>query len=396
MGHVLGGSFLIAGTTIGVGMLAMPVATAPGGFFPSILIYLACWLFMLTTGLLLLEVCMWMPKDSNMITMVHTLLGNKGKWVCWAVYLFLFLAVITAHVAGGGSIVNEMTFGKLSVSTSAIIYVLVFAPVVYLGAHSVDRLNLILMAGLILTYLGFIAIAAPSVNFDLLKRGDWSKAWLAIPVMLTAFTYQVIVPTLVTYMERNVRKVRLAIICGSLIPLVIYLVWQYLILGIVPLEGKEGLLRARELGQSAVIPLKYYLDSPMIFSIGKYFAFFAMTVSHIAISLAFVDFLADGFHIKKTHVNKFWLLCAVFIPPTIVALTYPHIFIRALRYAGGISIAILFGLFPPLMVWIGRYKRGFEEIPNRLPVGKTVLLFLIVLICIEMLFEVLKQFIDFC
>ena len=31
MGHVLGGALLIAGTTIGVGMLALPVATGPAG-----------------------------------------------------------------------------------------------------------------------------------------------------------------------------------------------------------------------------------------------------------------------------------------------------------------------------------------------------------------------------
>ena len=93
--HVLGGSFLIAGTTIGVGMLALPIATGEAGFLPSISIYFLCWLFMLCTGLLLLEVCQWMPKDSNLITMAHKLFGPWGKGLCWAVYLFLFITVYT-------------------------------------------------------------------------------------------------------------------------------------------------------------------------------------------------------------------------------------------------------------------------------------------------------------
>jgi tyrosine-specific transport protein len=66
LGHVFGGTMLIAGTMVGVGMLALPVATGEGGFFPAVVIYLICWLFMLCTGLLLLEVCTWMPKDSNL------------------------------------------------------------------------------------------------------------------------------------------------------------------------------------------------------------------------------------------------------------------------------------------------------------------------------------------
>ncbi|MBS0654040.1 MAG: tyrosine transporter, partial [Verrucomicrobia bacterium] len=111
MGHVLGGTLLIAGTTIGVGMLALPVATGEGGFLPAITIYILCWLFMLCTGLLLLEVCTWMPKDSNLITMAHRLLGPIGKDVCWVVYLFLFVTVMIAHVVGGGSVLSEITNG---------------------------------------------------------------------------------------------------------------------------------------------------------------------------------------------------------------------------------------------------------------------------------------------
>src|SRR3990172_3097710 len=95
-GHVIGGSLLIAGTTIGVGMLALPIVTGPGGFLPSILVYLLCWAFMLCTGLLLLEVCTWMPPETNLISMAQRYLGKSGKVICWFVYLFLFETVMIA------------------------------------------------------------------------------------------------------------------------------------------------------------------------------------------------------------------------------------------------------------------------------------------------------------
>jgi tyrosine-specific transport protein len=384
-GHVVGGSLLIAGTTIGVGILALPIATGPGGFLPAVVIFILCWLFMLCTGLLLLEVCFWMPKDANLITMTGKLLGPAGRIVCWIVYLFLFLTVMIAHVAGGGNIVSEIAEGTISPLMAMVIYVIVFAPIVYLGAHSVDRMNLLLMLGLGITYFTLVGMAIKHIDIKLLSHVNWSKAWFAIPILFTAFTYQVIIPTLVTYMERNFKKVRLSIIIGSSIPLIIYLLWEFSILGILPVEGEYGLVRAGELGQSAVVPLKYFLENSYLFAVGKYFAFFTMTVSYVALSLAFFDFLADGLKIKKTGYRKFLLLLLIFIPPMAISLIKPDIFISALRYAGGISIAILFGLLPPLMVWIGRYQKKLPTMPHPLFGGKPLLALLIILILAELI-----------
>ena len=89
-GHLVGGTLLVAGTSLGVGMLALPVATASGGFIPAMVVYLICWIFMLCTGLLILEACIWMPKDANLITLSTRLLGKWGKASCWVLYLFSF------------------------------------------------------------------------------------------------------------------------------------------------------------------------------------------------------------------------------------------------------------------------------------------------------------------
>ncbi len=392
LGHVLGGTLLIAGTTIGVGMLALPVATAPGGFVPAITIYFICWLFMLCTGLLLLEICTWMPKDANLISMAHRLLGPIGKNVCWIVYLFLFVTVMIAHVVGGGDVLREITGNAIPSWLSAILYVAIFSPIVYLGTHSVDRLNLCLISGVAITYILFIVFSIGHVNVELLSYANWSKAWIALPVLFTAFTYQVIIPTLMTYMERNVKKVRLAIILGSSIPLIVYLIWEFLILGVIPIEGPGGLIEAGQKGQNAVMPLKQLLNKPLLFSIGKAFAFFTLTTSYVALALAFVDFLADGLKIEKKGMKKVALCLAVFVPPTLIALSYPHIFIIALSYAGGYSCAILFGLFPPLMAWVGRYVKGYSRANQQIPGGKVFLSILILFILFELGIELGTQF----
>lgn len=375
---------------VGVGMLALPVATGDGGFFPAAAIYILCWLFMLCTGLLLLEVCSWMPKDANLITMAHRLLGPWGKNICWVVYLFLFVTVMIAHVVGGGTVLTEICGCSVPPWLPTVIYVVIFSPVVYLGTKWVDRLNLTLMIGVAASYFLFIAVSYKHVEPSLLTRADWSKAWLALPILFTAFTFQVIIPTLMTYMDRNVKKVRLAIILGTSIPLVVYLVWEFLILGIVPATGPHSLTEAAHKGWNAVMPLKELVGSPIVYAIGRSFAFFTMTTSYIALSLAYLDFLADGLKVQKKGLKKVLLCLAVFVPPTLIGMTYPHIFLTALSYAGGFSCAILFGLFPPVMVWVGRYIKKQKNTPQ-VPGGKPFLLLLVLFVLVELGIQIYQE-----
>ena len=385
---VLGGALLIAGTTIGVGMLALPVATGPSGFIPSVSIYVVSWIFMICTGLLLVEVCLWLPPDTSFITMADRLLGPIGRHIFWVAYLFLFLTVMIAHVAGGGSILSDILGWNIPKQLSSIIYVAAIAPIVYLGAHSVDRINKILISGVVLSYFAFVVVSVNQVNFHYLSYSSWSKAWLALPILFTAFTFQIIIPTLMTYMKRDVPKVRLAIFIGASIPLVIYLIWEFLILGIVP---SDGLSEAARLGQNAVEPLRLYVKNSSIITIGKAFAFFALTTSFIPLALAFFDFLADGLKMEKVGMKKAGLVLAIFGIPTIFALIYPNIFLVALGYAGGISCALLFGLMPPIMAWVGRYIKRYSADSCQLPGGKPMLIILMVFAILILMGEVVQQ-----
>ncbi len=383
-GHLLGGTLLVTGTSLGVGMLALPVATAAGGFLPSVVIYLVCWLFMLATGLLILEACIWMPKDANLITLSHHLLGRTGKFACWVLYLFLFFCLMVAHLAGGGSVLQQLTGTVFNSWSSVLLYLLIFSPVVYLGTGWVDRLNLLLMVGAVLTYLFFVGSAFPHIQSTLLTSTNWGKAWGALPIVFTAFGYQSLIPTLMSYMNREVKKVRLAIILGTSIPFVIYIIWELLILGIVPLEGAQGLKEALRQGQNAVYPLKEFLGNPTLLTVGQFFAFFVLTTSYIGIAIAFVDFLADGLKVPNRGWYKVGICAIIFVVPTIIALIDPTIFIQALNYAGGIGVALLLGALPILMVWNGRYKQGHSLKHQQLPGGKPLLVLLGIFVLVEL------------
>ena len=375
----------VAGTAIGGGMLALPVLTSPAGFFPSVLIFLLCWLFMMSTGLLFLELCLKFRDGVNFITMARESLGKWGERVVWALYLFLFYCLTVAYIVGCGNLLSVF-FPALGPSQGPLLFVALTAPLVYLGARLVQRFNIFFMLAMGALYAVFVVFGLPSVNLELLGRSDWSKAFFALPIAFTAFAYHGIIPTLAHNMHYDPRKSRLAVLIGSMIPLFAYVIWELLILGIVPFESSGGLRDALLKGENGVTPLKNFIGHPTLYAVGQAFAFLALLTSYFGVTLGLLDFLMDGLKVKRNAVNRFWLCLLIFLPPLGVALLYPTIFLVALEYAGGLGCAALLGLLPILMVWVGRYHLKWPLV-RELPGGRPLLIILALFVLFEIGFE---------
>lgn len=385
--RILGGTLLVAGTSIGAGMLALPVVTAAGGFVPAFFIFFLCWIFMTCTGLLLLEICLKLPPDANLVSMATLYLGRFGKYLAWGLYLFLFYCLSVAYISGGGTLLYDW-LGDVPRWTGGLIFTALLAPFVCIGARMVDRLNGFLMAGLIIAYLLFVALGLPSVQFSPLQALNWKASWIGLPVIFTSFSFQGIIPSLTTYLHRDPRSIRFAILGGTSIAFFIYLLWELLILGIVPTGGEFGLENARALGQTAIAPLRHHVSSPMISQIGQAFAFFAIATSFLGVTLGLFDFLADALQMPKKGIRRVFLALMTFGPPLAIALINPMIFISALIVAGGIGCALLLGLLPIGMVWKARYGNENQHSgPIQLGGGKGILILLLLFVIFELALE---------
>jgi tyrosine-specific transport protein len=375
-GHFFGGAMLVAGTCIGAAALALPLDTAAAGFIPSVFTCLIIWLFMCATGLLLLETTLWMGEGANIVSMASRLLGPAGKAFAWVLYLYLFYSLTVAYVAGGGDVISELT--PIPRSWATLLFVALFGGMVYLGTHAVDRMNLWLVLGLAASYAAFVAVGLPNVQSDLLLRQSWISAIPALPIVITSFGFQGLVPSLTGYMRRHPRRIALAIIVGSALPLLAYILWELIILGSVPPEQLTG-------ATNAVAPLR---GAPWIFALGQFFAFFALTSSFLGVTLGLRDFLADGLKVRKDRQGRATICAIIFLPALGIALFNPNLFISALRYGGGTGCTLLLGLLPILMVWSGRYRKeltGNFRLPGGRPLLILMTLFVLLVLAAELL-----------
>jgi tyrosine-specific transport protein len=361
-GSMIGGMLLIAGSCIGAGMLGLPIVTGLSGFLPSLTMFFCAWLFMTSTALLLVEANGWHSRQVNLLTMTGQTLGKWGKGVCWITYLFLFYALLVAYISGIGGLCN--TFFHVSLNASfpvwlgSLIFVILFGWVVYLGTRKVDLFNRGLMMGKIIFFILLVFIGVAYINPQLLSRSDPVYAPSALPLLVIAFGFHNMIPSLTAYLKGDLKKVRLTIIGGSLMAFVIYLIWEILVLGIVPFGGPNGLVASLKNDREASQSLALILKSPSVRIFSQGLAFFAILTSFLAQALSLVHFLADGLKIKYKKQENLWLCAVALLPPLVLSLIYPQLFFKALNFAGGVCAVILFGVLPVAMVWIGRYRKA--------------------------------------
>jgi tyrosine-specific transport protein len=385
-----GGILLIAGTSVGAGMLAMPVMSSFCGFIPAFILLAFFWAFMLLTAYLFLEVNLSMKGDVNMISMAEKTLGQTGKIICWITYLLLLYSLTAAYISGSAPVFNEIfksiTTHNVPAWVGPLPLIVIFGLFVYLGTKSVDYINRLLMLGLVVSYILLVVFVPQHIRIEFLRHFDAKMMILAVPIMITSFGYHIIIPSLTTYMRHNVKKLRLMIFIGSLIPVIVYVLWELIILGTIPIEGEMGLFNTWLQSKPVTFSLMNAVKNPWIATGAETFTFFAIITSFLGVSLSLSDFLRDGFRIKHTHVGRFLVCLLTFGPPLIFVYTYQRGFYLALEFAAAF-VAILLALYPALMTWVLPKKGFFKTFW-----GRSILVFVIIVSLLIISIDVMEKF----
>ena len=371
--RVLGGIFLVSGTSIGTGILGIPTITAGGGFTYTAIIFVICWIFTTITSLYMLEVYLWVKGDSNLISMADAFLGFGGKTITWILYLLLLYSLICAYLMAGAAwlskFINEALQISISKPITMLMFTVLFCPVIYFGTRSVDKLNRILTITMMVAFLILMLGLMPSVDETLIGLGDITVMPRTLPLLITAFGYSMVIPSLGKYFEYKIKFLIISILVGSAIALVAYFVWEYVTLGNIPLKGAMG-LKALALnhddGTGVLRGLEKVAHGPFGLLISL-FAVCAVLTSFLGVSMSLFHFLADGLKAREKGINNMALFALTFIPPFVILALYPAGFHQILSWAGCI-VAILFGIIPTLMIFKGRYKLGFTG--YKVPGGK--------------------------
>lgn len=370
-GSILGSTALVAGTTVGAGILALPAVTLPSGVIPSTVLLIAVWLYALVSGLLIAEVSLSAMRSLGreslgLLPMIESNLGLAGARIAGGAYLFLHYALLVAYIAQGGEILvsaAEQLFDVQNVPAwvGTTSFTLVFGGIMYFGRERlVEKLNSAFVAIVIASFLGLLLFGFGQVKGSGLLFQNWSALPNAVPVMLVALFYHNVIPVVALQLEGDARLIRSSIFVGSAIPLIMFLAWNAVVLGSV----SPALVQGVSNGRTVFDPLQILRDN----GTGEWLGVLVSVFSEFAIVTSFIGFvygLLDLFKsISFVAPNELSLRKAyslILFPPMSMSAVNPSIFFTALDYAGTFSISVLGGIIPALMSWKQRQSNSEHQ-----------------------------------
>lgn len=362
-------SLLVTGNVLGVGALALPIKAGLGGFWPAIIGILIVWTMMLISGLLITSRLKAEGTDSfDIPSFFAQEIGPNGRYIAIICNLVLLYGVLTAYLSGITVIVISI-FSTLAIPTwlITVIYFALASGCVLLGTAILRRMNLLVMICLwlcffVLVYVGLNAFVPDNLHFQ-----DWMLFPVGLPIAVSTFHYHNIIPSIYRAADHDVKDTAKIITIGLVIGLIINLIWIVITLGGLPItgDGHSNIVNAYVNGLPANVPMSNLLHSHSFLIAGLVFAFLAVTSSYVANGTGLKGFIRD---LSITHLkldNKYLTAALTFIPPLIIALIYPRIFLGALTIVGGIGEVVLFGALPgfilirlyhrqnKMLTWIG-------------------------------------------
>lgn len=342
-----GSLLIISGTTIGAGMLALPLASAGLGFPLATLLMVIIWALMSYTALLMLELHQHAPADATLHTLAKQHLGRSGQLIAGCAMLFLFYALCAAYIAGGAEQLSaKFTFFSdtgIPHWFSALLLTAIVAGLITLGTRSVDMINRGLFSLKMIALIMMLALLMPKVTLPNLIQAPAEQGliWAALPVVFTSFGFHGSIPSVVKYVGLDIRALKKVLLLGSALPLVIYCLWLGASQGTL---GQATLLAHPGLN-GLITDLSQQVHTSFMGSIISGFADLALATSFLGVALGLFDFIADMS--KKSRPMTALL---TFVPPLAFALFYPNGFITALGYAA-IALVVLAIFLPVAMVW---------------------------------------------
>jgi tyrosine-specific transport protein len=357
VGRYIGSVFILVGAAIGAGMLALPIIGAGAGFFISTIALIGIWFIMLVTSLLTLEVNLaFEPYKNSFGSMAKKTLGMPGYISVWIAYLMLLYATTAAYIAGSTSLLDLMlnSFGiNLPAWCDSVCFTLFFGFFVFFSMRSVDYMirGLLSVKGILIILT--LTLLMPYIDYTkLMLNFSHSKyIWAALPIFLNAFGFHFVIPSVSIYCNQDARALRRIIITASLIPLIIYILWILVSMGIIPLYGYHSFNHIAEANSSVggfVGSLSTLVHNKTIAVLINAFSNIAMTTSFLGVSLGLFDFLADGFKRTNNRFGRFQTAILTFMPPLAFAILYPNGFILALEYST--FFAIILEIFLPALM----------------------------------------------
>jgi len=333
--------FMITGMTIGAGVLGIPYVVAQVGLGVGLLYILVLGAVMLFLNLMIGEIAVRTDGNLQLPGFAGKYLGRWAKDLLSLTIVLSSAGALLAYVVGEGEILSAL-FGGNPVMWSVVFWS-VASLVVWRGLQSAKRVTKILSFAVIAIIVGLSLFLTPHVNLNYFFEFHAASLFLPYGVILFALHASPAIAEAHALLPGSQKHFRKALIIGTLIPIAVYILFAFAVVGVMGLNTTEV----------ATIGLGSRFGQ-IILVIANVFAALAMTTGYIGLGIALKQSLVWDHKIKPFIATLFVLA----LPITLFTLGVRS-FVAILDTVGGLFIGIE-AILMVLVYWKAKQKGDLD------------------------------------
>jgi amino acid permease len=330
----------LVGTIVGAGILGIPYVVAEAGVLYGFFLIVFLGIAYLFLNLFAGEVILRTPGKHQLTGYAEKYLGKNGKRFMAISMVIVIYGALTAYIIGEGAALHAI-FGVGSPLLYSLLFFLLTLIIVSKGIKATGKAEffLIIMLLLIVVLIGVFSYS--QIDLQHFTLFDAGKFFIPYGVVLFAFMGTPAIPELQEVLGNQKKKLKKAIIVGSILPIILYIAFTFFIVGIVGLQDFT-LLEPNQ--RIATIALSIYAQ-PILGIFANILAVLAMFTSFLVLGIALVDMYHYDYGISPRLA-----LLLTFSLPFVMVLFNLTTFIAILgvtgAFAGGLE-----GILVMLMYW---------------------------------------------
>ncbi|MFP4424612.1 MAG: aromatic amino acid transport family protein [Candidatus Woesearchaeota archaeon] len=322
--HELGAIATLVGCIVGAGMFAIPYAVAQAGFLTGLLIILVIGLCALTVNLYVGEVFLRTEGNHALTTLASRYLGKKGKGIMKTAMILGIYGGLIAYIIGEGAAISSMT--GINPLIGSIVFSIMMAGILFFDIGFLERVELLLVSFIGLLVLGVFFFSFGNINTTHLSLFQADQLLVPFGVVLFAYSGVLAIGEMKEELGENKQKMKRAIVIGSIIPIILYVLFSLLVVGVTGSHTTE----------IATIGLGEVVGTHLLV-IGNLFVIIAMATSFLTTAYALKEMYMEDHDMQNT---KAWGL--VMIVPLVIAFSGITSFISALDISGALATGAIY------------------------------------------------------
>ena len=279
--------FSLVGTTVGAGIFSLPYVFLKAGFLIGLLEFIAIVAAVLLIQLIIGEIALRTKGKKRFIGYAEQYLGHKWKLFVTIATLLGGVGVLLVYIILAGRFLSFII--SQSAASSSLIFFAVWFLFILAKPKMFGKTELIFSFSIISIIILISSFNIGYIDFNNFKSFNIDNILLPYGVILFAIAGYYVIPEMEDIIGTSKRKLKNAIIYGTLIPAAIYLFFIFIVLGV------SGNLTSPD----AISGLAGALNSRVVLLLGSFLGLIAVSGASLSYGIYIKETLWYDFKINK-------------------------------------------------------------------------------------------------